>query len=41
MDDFFNQKLDEISQMDEKNVGKFGLVTNLRPRFKNLEKNEK
>jgi hypothetical protein len=42
---FFIQKLDEILQMDEeknkKNVGRFGMVLNLRPRFRNLEKNEK
>jgi hypothetical protein len=36
MDDFLIQNLDEILPMDEKtkkNVGKFGLVPNLRPRF--------
>jgi hypothetical protein len=46
MDDFvFIQNLDEILQMDEqtkcKNVGRFGLMSNLCPRFGILEKNEK
>jgi hypothetical protein len=40
----FIQNLDEFPQMDEKhknkskNVGRFGLVLNLCPRFGNLEK---
>jgi hypothetical protein len=41
---FSIQKLDEIFEMDDqkkKNVGRFRLVPNLRPRFKNLEKKEK
>jgi len=38
----FIQKLDEISQMDEKeNAGRFLLVPNLSPRLGKLEKYEK
>jgi hypothetical protein len=41
MDDFFIQILDEIFQMDEINVAKFGLALNLHPRFKKIKHNEK
>jgi hypothetical protein len=47
MDEFFPSKIWMKyfkwvkKQKTKKNVGRFGMVLNLRPRFENLEKNEK